>query len=158
MAARRRNPSDFTGKERDALANANREELQKRDKEIAMLNAAEAKEKTKVVDMTTDPTGAIEYEDDGLDEDDTAPAVTVVGGVVDLTENAPVGDAAPFVVTSVIEQPLVVEEPFRVIRVNADLSQVAIGAGTSYDFEEGRKYRVPKNVADHLEEKGYVWH
>jgi hypothetical protein len=44
------------------------------------------------------------------------------------------------------------------IRVNEDLEKVTIGAGNHYDFEAGRRYSVPKHVADHLEEKGYVWH
>jgi hypothetical protein len=51
-----------------------------------------------------------------------------------------------------------VEVPSVVVRVNSDLPQVTIGAGNLYDFEEGRQYKVPKHVADHLEEKGYVWH
>ncbi len=44
------------------------------------------------------------------------------------------------------------------IRVNCDLEQVTIGKGTSFDFETGRKYKVPRFVAEHLEEKGFVWH
>lgn len=44
------------------------------------------------------------------------------------------------------------------IRVNEDLENVTIGAGTLYNFEAGRRYSVPKNIADHLEEKGYIWH
>lgn len=51
-----------------------------------------------------------------------------------------------------------VAEPHRTIRVNANLEAVTIGVGNTFDFEEGRKYRVPKAVADHLEEKHYVWH
>lgn len=46
----------------------------------------------------------------------------------------------------------------KVIRVNTTLENVTIGVGTSYNFEEGKQYRVPAHVAAHLEEKGYVWH
>lgn len=51
-----------------------------------------------------------------------------------------------------------VEDQTQVIRVNEDIEDVTIGAGNTYNFEAGRQYRVPKAVADHLEEKGYVWH
>ena len=50
-----------------------------------------------------------------------------------------------------------VESPSEVIRVNTTLENVTIGYRTNYNFIEGRKYRVPKNVADVLKEKGYVW-
>jgi hypothetical protein len=51
-----------------------------------------------------------------------------------------------------------VEEPYVTIRVNTDLEQVTIGYGNNYDFEVGRNYRVPRHVAEHLEEKGVVYH
>lgn len=44
------------------------------------------------------------------------------------------------------------------IRVNSTLENVTIGQGTDYTFEEGRRYKVPQHVADHLEERGLVWH
>lgn len=51
-----------------------------------------------------------------------------------------------------------VEPPARTIRVNSSIEQMTFGVGNIYDFEEGRQYRVPAHVADHLEELGYVWH
>jgi len=53
---------------------------------------------------------------------------------------------------------VVADTPTKVIRVNTTLEDVTVGVGTSYTFEEGKQYRVPANVAAHLEEKGYVWH
>ena len=44
-----------------------------------------------------------------------------------------------------------------IIRVNEDLPQVTIGDAV-YDFIAGRKYKVPRNVAFHLGEKGRLWH
>ena len=44
------------------------------------------------------------------------------------------------------------------IRLNSTLEHVTIGHGNDYTFNEGEVYIVPKNVADHLEAKGYVWH
>ena len=43
------------------------------------------------------------------------------------------------------------------IRVNEDLPDTTIGPNT-YNFQRGLKYRVPASVAEHLEEKGRVWH
>jgi hypothetical protein len=56
------------------------------------------------------------------------------------------------------EQPVVVEEAAREIRVNANLTDVVIGQGNYYTFEVGVPYRVPAFVANHLEEKGLIWH
>lgn len=46
----------------------------------------------------------------------------------------------------------------KTIRVNSDIEHMTLGAGTDYNFTVGQKYRVPQHVADHLEEKGLVWH
>ncbi|WP_063728988.1 hypothetical protein [Streptomyces sp. RTd22] len=69
--------------------------------------------------------------------------------VVDLVENPK---------PEVEEQPVVVEEAPREIRVNANLTDVVIGQGNYFTFEVGVPYRVPAFVANHLEEKGLVWH
>ena len=47
------------------------------------------------------------------------------------------------------------EAPTRLIRALDDFSPT-IGAGNHYEFEVGKKYRVPAAVATHLEEKGLV--
>lgn len=49
------------------------------------------------------------------------------------------------------------DEDAVVIRTNEDLDQVTIGQ-TTYNFVAGRKYKVPRNVAFHLDEKGRLWH
>jgi hypothetical protein len=43
-----------------------------------------------------------------------------------------------------------------VIRVAEDVVQMTLGAGNTYTFEAGKKYKVAKNVANHLREKGYL--
>lgn len=71
--------------------------------------------------------------------------------VVDVTKHS----EAPVVVdeVEVVES----EDDGVVIRVNEDLQEVTIGDST-YNFLAGRKYKVPRNVAFHLEEKGRIWH
>lgn len=75
---------------------------------------------------------------------------------VDLTGHAQAGqtDVDQVELRSGVE----VAEAARTIRVNADITQMTFGRGTYYDFEEGRTYRVPADLADHLDALGYVWH
>lgn len=51
-----------------------------------------------------------------------------------------------------------VKEEIVTFRVNETLDMVTIGHGNHYDFEQGREYKAPKHIYDHLEEKGLVWH
>jgi predicted dinucleotide-binding enzyme len=44
------------------------------------------------------------------------------------------------------------------IRINADIEGMTFGAGTLYDFQEGKRYRVGRALRDHLEEKELIWH
>ncbi|WPH58279.1 hypothetical protein SEA_LUCKYSOCKE_79 [Streptomyces phage LuckySocke] len=48
-------------------------------------------------------------------------------------------------------------EPTRTIIPNTNLESVTFGAGNHYTFEEGRKYVVPRELADHLSSKGLLW-
>lgn len=54
--------------------------------------------------------------------------------------------------------PVEVRQPHRTVRINMDLEKVTYGAGNHYDFEAGRTYRLPSDLADHLDAKGFVWH
>lgn len=49
------------------------------------------------------------------------------------------------------------EEEFEVVTVLDDIQQMTYGVGNNYDFERGRKYKIPRHLADHLREKGYVY-
>lgn len=42
------------------------------------------------------------------------------------------------------------------IRVVEDIENMTLGAGNYYNFKAGQKYRVTKQVAQHLREKGYL--
>jgi hypothetical protein len=44
-----------------------------------------------------------------------------------------------------------------IIRVAEDMDMVTIGSGNHYSFKAGQKYKVPANVAAHLQEKGYLY-
>jgi hypothetical protein len=47
--------------------------------------------------------------------------------------------------------------PTRKIIPNTNLESVTFGAGNHYNFEEGREYIVPRELADHLSSKGLLW-
>jgi hypothetical protein len=42
------------------------------------------------------------------------------------------------------------------IRVSDNIESMTFGAGNYYSFKAGQKYEVVPDLADHLEEKGYV--
>lgn len=42
------------------------------------------------------------------------------------------------------------------IRVIDDIENMTLGAGNYYSFKAGQKYKVTKEVARHLKEKGYL--
>lgn len=50
----------------------------------------------------------------------------------------------------------VVEEAYRVLRVNTDLEDITIGKDNHFTFRVGTPYKVQASVYDHLAEKGYV--
>lgn len=124
----RRSPADHTGAQRDKLEKEHREEMERRSQELGMATQAA----TQASNEVTDYSGVRE-----LGTEEGAVAV-IIGG----------------------DEPEIVDSGERavVIRVNMDLDDVTIGAGNNYTFKEGQSYKVPQHVADHLEEKGYVWH
>jgi len=64
---------------------------------------------------------------------------------------------APTVIDEVESVGVNLADDTTVIRVAEDLDMVTIGAGNHYSFKVGQKYKVPKHVADHLKEKGYLY-
>lgn len=44
-----------------------------------------------------------------------------------------------------------------VVRVAEDIEMMTLGAGKHYNFKAGQKYKVSKAVAQHLEEKGFLY-
>ncbi len=43
-----------------------------------------------------------------------------------------------------------------VIRVSEDIESMTFGAGNYYSFKAGQKYEVTPEIANHLEQKGYL--
>lgn len=72
--------------------------------------------------------------------------------VTDLTVNP----EAPTVLDEVESVGVSLADDQVVIRLAENLDQMTFGAGQYYSFEAGKKYKVSKALAAHLEEKGYV--
>lgn len=135
----RKRAADYTGRQSEQLAEAKKAELIEASQRIALVNSELEAEKNEIVDY-------------GNPED-------------------PMPEAELRAVK--------VSTPYRMIRVNQDISQMTFGRKVIdsgdytnpdpdkrhpavmgpmqyYDFNEGQLYRVPKDVADHLQEKGYI--
>jgi hypothetical protein len=134
--------SDFTGATRERQAKENADLLTKRAEEISTINAAEkAAHANEIIDVTKTPEKPV-----------------IISDVEDLTVEPKAQEiviAAPVVVDEVTV--VASNDDGVVIRVNEDLQQVTVGDKV-YDFIAGRKYKVPKNVAFVLDERGRLWH
>ena len=120
MANNRPKATDYTGRQREALAKEFAEEQSKRAGEMSLATAeAQFKAENEIIDATTPNR-----------------LTTLVVDEVKTT-----GANGKDVV---------------VIRVTDDIENMTLGAGTSYTFKVGNKYSVTKDVAAHLQEKGYV--
>jgi hypothetical protein len=80
------------------------------------------------------------------DSDDNAPEAGTIGAPIDTTIEPP----------PKVPEPIVAEKSKVLIRARYDMSQVTVGRGTFFDFEEGRQYYVAPHVAQHLGEREYV--
>lgn len=117
--ATRAKATDFTGRQREALAKEFAEEQAQRANEMSLATAEAAyKAEHEIIDATK-PNGL----------------TTVV--VDEIKKTGAKGDTV-------------------VIRVSDDIENMTLGAGTSYSFKVGQKYEVTREVARHLEEKGYL--
>lgn len=122
MANPKAKPADFTGRQRQVLAEKAAEELAQRQGEISMAQQVERqKMETEIVDLS----------------EGTTPSTIVLDEV-----------------TSVVPE---LTEEFAIIRVVEDIDDMTYGAGNLYTFKVGQKYKVTKQLADHLDEKGYIY-
>ena len=116
--ATQKKASDFTGRQRDALAAKALEEQQNAANQMAMATMeANIKAETETIDATVP----------------SRPTTVVVEDIKAVSKDATVE-----------------------IRVSENVESMTLGAGNVYNFEAGKKYVVTKDVADHLESKGYL--
>lgn len=65
-------------------------------------------------------------------------------------------DAPAEVIDEVVEVGVELADNTRVVRLIAPIELMTWGQGNDYSFEAGVKYKVPADLADHLESLGYL--
>jgi hypothetical protein len=101
----------------------------------AKKNAAELRKRKDEISI------AANIESESLEKDVFDPKKPDAPLVLDEIENVGVSTAGDMVV----------------IRTITDIEEMTYGVGNSYTFKAGVKYRVPSNLANYLEELGYIW-
>ena len=64
---------------------------------------------------------------------------------------------APLVLDDIENVGVSVANDYVVIRTMTDIEEMTFGVGNHYSFKAGVKYRVPRGLADYLEQLGYIW-
>lgn len=151
---------DITGRKAAKLTAELEEEKKREAQRVAQATKVREDGKEEVVNLVRQqpkrkgPEPEVIEVQDGSPREEEEPDATVEALVADADQPAPreVGG----IVREQRGGPTIVEPETAIIRANYDLEQVTVGAGNHYDFEEGRKYEVPLNVAKHLAQKEIV--
>ena len=64
---------------------------------------------------------------------------------------------APLLIDEIEEVGVAVNNEKVVIRTITDIEEMTYGVGNTYNFKANVKYSVPKDLADYLENLGYIW-
>jgi hypothetical protein len=120
-------PSDFTGRQREALVEEHAEEVAEASERMALANATKARQAVNSITDLTDPTNIV------------------------------VEEILPEVLDEVEEIDVQFVEEYEVVIPLDDLEDWTYGAGNHLSLKQGQKYRVKKAWADHLREKGYLY-
>jgi hypothetical protein len=177
----RGNPArgDFTGKETQRLQRENADELVKRQKEVGLASEVDIViEREGVFDPVT---GALiempseaQAKVDALNEPqevEADPLYDVGEGPMPIAaqvkypdtevKQQPKKSAATTMipeVTDLGDEPILVEQEYVNIRVNTDIEDMTYGVGNTFSMVRGTRYRVARDLAQHLESKGLVYH
>lgn len=130
-----KSPQDFTGKQQEKEREAAIEAQAQRQQEMSMATAAEVSRKRDITIDYTDPDNPVEKPNTGF------PGATDV---------------------EIDDEPIIASGATRTIVLVGDHEfthgkNPATGTFNTYKFEGGVRYTVPFDVADHLDEKGWVY-
>ncbi len=153
-------PGDVTGRKREQLAAEHAEEIKAREGELATIT--HERQRAMDEDVIDPLTREVIHTGDGTvtkmddDEDEEPRVLRTPGGsltIEELPEPKPRVDAQGKPVARNLDP-----EEKVVVRFNCDLEEVTIGHGNTFTFKQGQKYRLPRWVAEHFDEKGVLWH
>jgi len=168
---------DFTGQERQRLAEEKAQELAQRQQEIGLVNQVDMVIEEEgifdpasgtVIEVPTEAQERIER----LQEPVTVEADPILDPKIKVPGYDPMKDlqetqiqqqtrpqaANTLEVQDLGPEPVVVEDEWRDIRVNTDIEEMTYGAGNTLTFLRGRRYRVPRDLYNWLESRGVVYH
>ena len=150
--ANRPKAGDLTGRQRATAAAENAEEQQKAREKMAMITAQnEVKLRDEVVDLSNPSVPQVLKDDEVKD-----PRAHGTDGLEDeaSVEEAEVGTD---VQTGTLEETEIdVSVPTVVVRVSEDVEMTY--GGVEFKMVPGPKYRLAKYIAEHLDERGYIYH
>jgi hypothetical protein len=170
---------DFTGSQRQRLTEEKAAELADRQKEIGLVNQVDivveeegvfdpatgqlteplSEKGQSLIDALHEPV-VVEDDDPILDPTKPVEPYDPMKDLRDLEikqrDRTPAPNALEVVDLGV--EPILVEEEWRVIRVNSDVEEMTYGAGNNLTFQRGRRYRVPHDLYNWLESRGLVYH
>jgi hypothetical protein len=63
----------------------------------------------------------------------------------------------PILIDEIEEVGVSVNNDKVVIRTHQDIEDMTYGVGNTYTFKAGVKYSVPRDLADYLQDLGYIW-
>jgi hypothetical protein len=167
---------DFTGAQRQRLADENAKELAQRQEEIGLVNQVDfVTDEEGVFDPATgtmvemsaegqarieDLSQPIEVDEDPILDPSATPAYDPMKNLqaVGVQQQARPQPTNPLEVIDLGDEPVTVEEEWKVIRVNTDIEQMTYGIGNEYTFVRGKRYRVPFHLYQWLESRGVVYH
>lgn len=157
--AQKKNPSargDVTGRQKAQAAKEATKEQQEAAKRMAMATAVEAEKKKEVVDLSGNTPEVVESNEpqelDGTPVDVSEPDETVEQVVAKAAPHPSSGSVA-----AVVEQGVQVAEKTKLkVKALYDIEDATVGYGTSFTLEEGRRYILPRHVAEHFAEKELV--
>lgn len=146
MAARNTaRPQDLTGATKEKLEAEKAAEREAAAEHLATL-AATKSENDGVVEWDEEKNGPKVESSDSADAEGKQDAAK--------SDNPTTVFGSPVAVSRQVQ----VKEEIVSFKVRETLEMVTIGAGNHYTFEEGKTYKYPKHIYDHLEEKGMIWH
>lgn len=169
---------DQTGRERQRLTEEKAKELGERQKEIGLVNQVDiVVEEEGIFDpITGELTELPESAQAKVDALQDQPVIVDDDPILDPSQPQSVPDPmkdfrdletpqaeqpVPSNSMEVLDfgsDPITVEDEYKVIRVNSDVEDMTYGAGNSYTFLRGRRYRVPQGLYEWLESRDLVYH
>jgi hypothetical protein len=169
---------DFTGKETQRLQREKLDELQQRQQEIGLATEVDIVVEHEgifdpatgqLLEMSPEGESKVEALNQPIPVEEADPVYEIgegpkpLGSVVSdpSMQHKPKRSASTTKLTEVEDlgdEPILVEEEYRTIRVNTDIEDMTYGVGNTFSMVRGKRYRVQREIAQHLESKGLVFH